>query len=641
MKKKRKKPSPKRIGFWVVVLILIILIYSGWKIYLYLYNITPQFYYLLVTKNGIPLKIVNGETVQLHPADHFKIEDVSTNIFLNYGIRLVSEHIDINAFRYEEMQILKAMYKDNTLTRCESRVVVKFRTREIGYIMIIVEPYTEDWLDKVERTIGNERKIDVLKKAMEFAPNDKRIKDRLITEYKNAEKWDEAARLLEEKARETNNAETYYELLALYEKIHSTKNIIITLKKIIELKPDDKDPYLRLAMIFEESNRLEEAITAYEGYLERSSSDEQLSLLKTLGFLCSESGNLEKAVSYYLRAVEMDKEDVNLYYNLSTLYEKLGQKDKSDTYLMKALEYRTDDVQGRLKLAESLITRKNLKQAEKYLNDVLSIVPKSMNALLLLLKIAEEQGDREKQEEIYRKILSLDPNNKTVIYNLGILEYETGNPEKALPHFERLSKSEPKDKDLHILLFDIYRTLHKEDQAYREAQSIISLGVNDLVYYHFMIEYLDGKGNYDELINVLNQGIKIYPEDIDLHEYLVVTYLNKGQEDLAIAQLKKIAGLKPRDIPVLLRLGELLEKQNRLEEAIKIYKSILDINPDHKEAKEAYLRTLMKLGEHLVQEEKYKEAAEVYKTIIHISPGNSEAEEVYLKLRFKVLPDED
>ena len=268
--------------------------------------------------------------------------------------------MDINAFCYEEMQILKMLPSDDMLDRYELRLAVKYLNREIGHINMIIEPFIEDWLDKADRSIGSERKTDVLEKAVDFLPDDKRIKERLINEYKSQQRWEQVALLLEEKARETNDTDVYYELLEIYEAIPSVENVITVLRKIIELNPDDRGLYLRLATILEENNRKEEAISAYADLLEMSVKDEQVPILKTLGFLCSENNDLEKSVSYYLKAVKLDKKDVNLYYNLSTLYEELGQKDKSDAFLMKALDLKPGDVDGRLKLAESLIKRNKL-----------------------------------------------------------------------------------------------------------------------------------------------------------------------------------------------------------------------------------------------------------------------------------------
>ncbi len=45
---------------------------------------------------------------------------------------------------------------------------------------LVIEPYVEDWLDKVERTIDPERRIAILEEARHMAPQDNKIRERLI-----------------------------------------------------------------------------------------------------------------------------------------------------------------------------------------------------------------------------------------------------------------------------------------------------------------------------------------------------------------------------------------------------------------------------------------------------------------------------
>ena len=50
--------------------------------------------------------------------------------------------------------------------------------------------------------------------------------------------------------------------------------------------------------------------------------------------------------------------------------------------------------------------------------------------------------------------------------------------------------------------------------------------------------------------------------------------------------MEKILKSKPKDLPLLLRLAKLKEKQEDFEGALEAYKKILDISPDHEESQE-------------------------------------------------------
>ncbi|MFC1533512.1 tetratricopeptide repeat protein [Thermodesulfobacteriota bacterium] len=681
MVKRRRKKSGPRIVFWVVTLLVIGALITGYRLWSCLINVTPQFNFILISEDNNTLKLLNGETLPLHPRKKLRILDISTNICFNQGIRLVAKGLDVNALLYEEVPLASLLPDKDIFDRYAFRLKVKHYNQDIGYVDFVVEPFVEDWLDKADRSIGSERKTALLERALKLVPQDKRIRDRLAREYISLKRWDDAALILEEMAKERPDQAVLYELLEIYEAMSKTDSIVSVLRRLIRLNPDDGDVRFRLAVTLEKAGLLKDAIKEYEGLLNRMAKEDLLPVYKTLGFLYTETNQIKKAISAYLKAVEMDKDDVNIYYNLSLLYEKVDQKDKADLFLGKAVELKSEDTEGRLKLSESLIKKDRLKEAETHLKEVLKRRPKSEGALLLMLNIAEKRGDKKGLKSVYQNILALDPKNTTIIYNLGIIEYETNNLSKALSYFKKYEKSYPEDSKVRAFLFDIYRRQKKDDLAFKEALTIIRLKPKEIDYYHFIFEYLNSRSNYREMIRVMKDGLKTHPKDTDLRKYLILAYLKTGKDDLAIEQIKEIFKETPNDIAILLQLARLQEKlerfekalltykkiidaspghgeakeaylrlllqlaslqekQGRFEDAQVAYKKVMDISPGHEEAKEAYLRSLLQLAKLKERQEKFEEALATYKKIMDISPGHEEAEEAYLKLRLEILPNE-
>jgi len=603
-------------------------------------NVSPEFNYILINRDGQSLKLLNGESFRFHPRSSIRILDISTNICFNRGVRLAAKGFDVNALLHDDLPISTLLPDQKIFDRYTFRIVVKQYNQVIGDLEIVVEPDVEDWLNKVDRSIGSNRKAVVLERALELVTDDRRINERLIREYISLKRWDQAAAMLEEMAKETPGEKTYNDLLEIYEVMGRSDKVILVLRRLAGLSPDDADLRFRLASVLEEAQKYGEAVKEYEGLLERLSSDETLSVYKSLGFLYTKIGQNDKAITVYLKAVKLDKEDANLYYNLSFLYEKIGRKEKADLYLAKALELKSEDSESRIDLAERLINKGKLKEAERYLADVLKRTPNSMDALLLMVNISERRGDKKGLIKFYRRILTLDPQNKTVIYNLGVIEYETGNPAKALPYFEEFVRSDPNDREARGFLFDIYKRLKKDDLAYKESLTLISLNPKDISYFHYVFEYLNERGRYKDMIDIMEKALKSHPKDTALREYLVLAYLNTGNEKSAIGQIEAIMKSKPNDISLLLQLAELQEKQGMYEKAVMSYSKIMDLSPGHKETEEAYVRVLLHLAGLQEKQGRPAQALDSYKRIIDISPGQEEAEEAYLRLRLEALPRE-
>jgi tetratricopeptide (TPR) repeat protein len=593
-KRKGKRPRRNRTAFAVTLLLVVGAFCFVWWVWPGLYDVSPQFNFILLEKNDQRLKLLRGETLGLHPQDQIKILSVSTNITFNVGVRLVANGVDIEALTYEKIQLAALFPKDALLQQHSIRVFVKERNRDMGHVDLVIEPYVEDWLDKVERTIDPERRIALLEEAQHLAPQDNKIRERLLQEYRSVKRWPQAARLLEEMVKEKPEEQKLFELYEVYESMKNSDGAVSVLRRLLQKTPDDVELRLRLARTLEKAKRLPDAIREYEAALSRLDPKEKLAVYKTLGFLYTETADQDKAIASYLKAAELDKKDVNLYYNLATLYEKAGDKEKANQFLAQAVALQPEDMESRLNLAESLFNKGNLDEAQAYLDEVVRRKPDSLRALLLLVQIADKKGDKKRLKDLYEKVYALAPDNEIVLYNLAVLEYEAGNWGKSLSYFETYMKNHPKDVETLRFLFDLYKREKKEDSAFAAAKTLLSMNAGDPALYPFVFEYLNARNDFKQMAEIMETGVQARPENVELRQYLVFALLKLGKEDAAATQLAQLAKLKPKDVNLLLQLARLQEDQGNVKEAMDTYKKVVEISPGHQEAEEAYLRLRLK-----------------------------------------------
>ncbi len=639
-KKPRKKPQTSKTAKWIIIFLAFGAAIIAWWFWSCTYNVSPRFNYLLITKNGESLRLLNREVLHLHPRDKLRILEVFTNVCLNRGIRLVAADLDVNALLLEELTLSTLLPGDDILNRFSLRILAKHYNEDLGYVDLEVEPLEEDWLVKAERTIDGERKITLLIRALKAEPDSLRIKERLIKEYKSQQKWNQLALMLEGSLKDRFDDKALRDLLEVYEAMSHRAGVISVLERLLDEEPKDPELRLRLAEIFEEEKRFKRAIKEYKELIKVVDQADRLPIYKTLGFLYTETNQIKKAIEAYHLALKLDKKDVNLYYNLSLLYEKSGDRNKADDYLMKAVGFKSEDVESRLKLAERFLKKGKRKEAEKYLSEILTKNPESLEALLLMIQIAEKRGNKMQLKGLYGKVLPLDPNNQTIIYNLGVLEYETGNLSKSRSYFEKLAKRTPNDPEIHDFLFDIYKKLKKSKLAFSEAKILMRLKPKDLAPYYYVLQYLDGQGKYKEIAGIAKKSLKTHPKNINIRKYLILAYLKTGKENQAISQMEKVLEINPKDAVQLLQLAKLQERRNMVSKAAKTYHRFLKLSPRNQEGKQGYLRMLLKLAKQREREERFQEALNAYKEVLDLSPDNEEAEKAYLRLRFEVLPGE-
>ncbi len=592
--KRITRPSGRRNGLWILLILLIAILIAGYWLWPYFNNSEPNLNYMKISKDGESINLLKGETIHLRPRNKIRILNISTNIFYNRGVRLVTEGLDINSLLYDDVLLSNLINDKEIYGPYNFRVWVKRYNQDIGYVDIIIEPLAEDLMDKADRSIDVDRRIEVLRRALEIFPDEKRIKDRLIKEYISTKKWDEAATILEAMIKERPDKAVLEGILDLYEKMSNKDGIISTLKRLVELGPDDTALRFKLAAALEDAGKSSDAIMEFEWLLNRMSPQDLLPVYNSLGYLYAETGEIEEAISFYLKALELNKDDANIYYNLSMLYEKTGQKDKSNKYMAKVVELRPDSADDKLRLVRNLLEGGKLKEAEASLKEFLKDNPGSVDAWLLMTSIAEKNEDKAALKTAYEKILDINPQESNVIYNLGIMEYEAGNADKALPYLERYVQSSPEDSDARSILFDIYKGQKKDDLAFREASAIIRLKTNETDCYQYIFDYLNKKKRYNEISGIMEAGIRANPKNVNIRKYLIISYLETGKEDKALIQIKAVLDLTPDDTALLMQLAKLYEKKDKPDEALNAYWKILDISPDNKEAEEAYLDLRLK-----------------------------------------------
>jgi tetratricopeptide (TPR) repeat protein len=467
---------------------------------------------------------------------------------------------------------------------------------------------------------------------MKAAPDYGPIRESLLEAYTSQKRWPQAVALLEAMIKENPDRENLLKLLRIHEVTSNTEGTISLLRRILRTDPEDLEKRLRLATILETEKRYGEAIQEYENLLKHTDKSEALEICKTLGFLYTKTNNPQKAIDSYLGAAQLNEKDANLFYNLSSLYETIGDSEKSDFYLEKAVKLNLGDTQGRIRLAENLLKKGQFKEAEEHLSVLLKKNPESMEALLLLSSIAEKRGDKKALKNHYKKILSLDPKNATLMYNIGVLEYESGNLRESLPHFETYVKYFPQDKEVHGLLFSIYRSLNRNDLAFNEAKTLTVLTPKRKELYLYIAEHLYNRKDFKGLISACLKGMALFPGEPELQKYLILSYLKTGQDDLAIKKMRELLKAKPKDKDLLLQLARLEDKKGRVKEALESYGKLLKLSPKNKEAREAYVRLLLEQGKEREGRGEIDAALASYKRVLGFAPKNRSAKKEYIRL---------
>ena len=609
-----KKKRKKRAIFLVIALFLSVLLYLAigglgsnyFKIsFSKLLHPVPVFNHLTIEHNGEIKKLTPGRIFNIHPSDSIKIVKVKTSIPFNRGIRLYSQGFDVNALQ-DRTIVTKLLPDQDMFHHYSYTITIKHDNTKIGHVGLVIAPSIEDWLTKANRIIDPQQRIAFLHIAMKEEKDNLQIMMRLADEYLAQKQWKERAHIieliLEEKGdspapiiSEQGRIDLLKKIVDAYEHLHYYNKVIDTIKKILSYSPEDLDLRIRLAELLEKKGRRMEAAKEYAVILPKLTKNEKIAVMKNIGYLLFQSGQKNKALQWYLKAAKYDTKDPDLFYNISSIYDELGSPEMAEKYLGLALELKKDDIEGRLRLGHSLFNKNKLKDAKRHVKEILQSKPDHLKALVLLANIVEKEGDKGALRDAYKQILSHDSKNKTILFNLGVLETEQGNLKNALYYFKRLIKIDPKDWQVMEAIFDIYQQQKRDDLAYDQALKLIEVLPKKIFYYSFIFKHLSSLNKFKELAHYMEKGVKANPKSFTLRQYLILAYLKLNKNELAAKEIQNALKLKPNNIPLLHQLAKINEGTGKLEQALQVYKKILDISPNDKKAGEAYLRLRFEL----------------------------------------------
>ncbi len=167
--------------------------------------------------------------------------------------------------------------------------------------------------------------------------------------------------------------------------------------------------------------------------------------------------------------------------------------------------------------------------------DVQYELERAYNALLL--------GDSEAAVQLYNNVLLNDPNNKQALFGMGATYHRIGQLEKARPYYGRLLKLEPTNREA--------------------LNNFLALAADEAP---------------QETLNELQLLQKKNPNFSPIPAQMAYIYQKLNMQEQAIDQMVRAVELSPENITYRYNLAVMFDKAGKAQEAVKLYKQILEAN---------------------------------------------------------------
>lgn len=294
----------------------------------------------------------------------------------------------------------------------------------------------------------------------------------------------------------------------------------------------------------------------------------------------------------YRRAIRLEPKEFAWRYYLALVDQQSSQPDQALDALSAALRIRPDYLPAQLRKADVLFQLGRLRESEAIYKPILAADPASASALYGIAKVKYADGDASAAEDFYSRACRAYPTFGAAYYGLGAVERGQGQEAEAAKNFElaqRYSSDSPPVADpmldqVQALATGIHYRLAKSDQLAKKGNMEEAAQLNEqmlerdpenfsvllnLLYLARFVERLAGQA--DALYSKARQ---INPQVPLVYDYYGLVLARQGKFDVAAAAFRKALELKPDYAEAHAALGEILEAQNRPEEAIEQYRRV-------------------------------------------------------------------
>lgn len=287
----------------------------------------------------------------------------------------------------------------------------------------------------------------------------------------------------------------------------------------------------------------------------------------------SNSGNTREARRLLEELVACDPGYAVAHNDLGVLFQQEGDLLRARQHHEKAVRLQPDSVLFRKNLADLLsIGLGETAEALKLYIEILQAAPRDVEVLKALANICIDMGKLDDARSFTEKILKVEPWNNAARESLAVIA-KAGMTRKETP------AAYPSADEIHAEALRL-----TQNDRINEAQSMLeelvhhypdhALGYNDLGVLRYRLGDIEGARSAYE------RAVELQPNNSNFCKNLADLYFAElGRSDDAIRIYLDLFKRQPRDLEILVGLGQICTAVGRPDEAKTFYRRALEIEP--------------------------------------------------------------
>ncbi len=371
------------------------------------------------------------------------------------------------------------------------------------------------------------------------------------------------------------------------------------LEQTLSLNPDDVPVLLRLGEIAFEQDSTAAARRLFERAL--AGDAQNATALFNLGRIAATERAFEEAIDQYQRALDFQPEASSVYHLLGQAYRQVGDLDAARAQLAKA-------------------GTTPVRFTDPLMDDLARFI-EGARAYIIAGDEASKAGNVERALGAYRKAVEIDPQSALAQYKLGVFLGQRQADEEAMVYLRKAIELDPDYRDAHFNLATALSRLGRLGEASFHFDRVLATDPEDTEARLRKAIVLKTSGEAALALATLDTLLATDPTHGEAHAQRAAWLLEQDRAGEARQTLETaLATPMPPEREAALRfvLATVLQQQNLPDEAIAVYKQIVEMRPDFVEAH-------VNLADALAMNRRYAEAAKHYAEALTHQPDHAGA----------------
>ena len=303
-----------------------------------------------------------------------------------------------------------------------------------------------------------------------------------------------------------------------------------------------------------------------------------------LGVVCAHLGNFDKAINALNTAILLKQDYSDAYIELAWILNKQDKLDEAQAATEKALAINPANAAAKGNLT-AILERKSARDASTA-KVVAAVENLRMTSCSSVKPVTEDQAALDKSLSDAQSLVSADSKNVSARLKLAWTYYKRGDLMKAKEETEAAIKLEPQNSIAHGNLGVILGSLGDFAGEIRAEKKAIHLNGADALAYVNLGWAQARTGNWLESYRSYSQAETLDTACLEAKVGKAIALSKRGRQNEGLALLKQLSEESPKSPLPFIAMGTIRLDRGNLDEAIKLFKEALVLEPSNMEASE-------------------------------------------------------